>query len=145
MNRYGMGTCALGCLMALALPCAAQEGSQNNRWNGSWKADSSSMKYDGPTVSIATSADGYTITREGKPTRVVCDGKPNAPVNGTVTSCTKTPTGYALENTREGKPDSHVKVDISPDGATMTRVAEIINPEGAPNTITLVSKRSPVA
>lgn len=142
MKRYGMSMCALASFAALTLPCVAQDNSQNNPWNGSWKIDRSTMKYDGPTVSIATDADGYTVTRDGKASpKVVCDGKPNAPVNGTATTCTKTGTDYALENTRDGKTVSKVKVEISPDGKKMTRTVDITPPDGSPYTMTLLSER----
>jgi hypothetical protein len=109
--------------------------------NGSWKMDYASLKYDGPTVSITTDPTGYTVTRDGKATKVVCDGKPNPPDNGTTTTCTKTAGGYALESTRPDKTASKVKVDISPDGKTMTRTADITPPEGSPFTMTFVSTR----
>jgi hypothetical protein len=142
MKRYGMSVCALTCFTALTLPCVAQDNSQNNPWNGSWKIDRSTLKYDGPTVSITTDADGYTVTRGGKASpKVVCDGKPNAPDNGTTTTCTKAGTGYALENTRDDKQVSKVKVELSPDGNTLTRIVDVIPAEGSPFTITLLSKR----
>ena len=138
MKRYGISVCALACSMVFTLPCMAQD----NPWNGSWKMDRSTLKYDGPTASIATDADGYTVTRGGKASpKVVCDGKPNAPVNGTITTCTKVGTGYALVNTRDAKQVSKVKVEISPDGKTMTRTVDVFPPVGNPYTITLVSKR----
>lgn len=138
MKRYGMYVCSLACFIFLTLPTMAQD----NPWNGSWKMDRSTLKYNGPTVSIATDADGYTVTRGGKTSpKVVCDGKPNPPDKGTVTTCTKTPTGYALANTRDGKPSSNVKVEISTDGKTLTRKAEIFPAGGSPFTISFVSKR----
>ena len=105
MKSYGISLCALACFTALTLPCAAQDSnSSTNPWHGSWKMDPSSLKYDGPTVSITTDATGYTITRGGKADpKVVCDGKPNPPNDGATTTCTKTATGYALENTRADK------------------------------------------
>jgi hypothetical protein len=137
MKRYGMCVCSLAGLISLTLPSMAQD----NPWNGSWKMDRSTLKYDGPSVSIATDADGYTITRGGKASpKVVCDGKPNPPDNGTVTTCTKTPTGYALESTRDDKQSSKVKVEVSSDGKTRTRTAEIFPAEGDPFTMTFVSK-----
>ncbi len=138
MKRYGMCVCSLACFMFLTLPTMAQD----NPWNGSWKMDRSTLKYDGPTLSIATDAEGYTLTRGGKASpKVVCDGKPNPPDKGTVTTCTKTPTGYALKNTRDGKPSSNIKVDISADGKTMNRKVEVFPPGDSPFTISLVSKR----
>lgn len=142
MNSYSMSLCALACFTALALPCAAQDNSQTNPWNGSWKMDASSLKYDGPTVSIATDPTGYTMTRgDNVAHKVVCDGKPNPPDNGTTTTCTKTATGYALQNTRGDKFTSKAKVEISPDGKTMTRTIDITPPEGSPYTMTFVSKK----
>ncbi|HZD45971.1 MAG TPA: hypothetical protein VE109_07800 [Acidobacteriaceae bacterium] len=139
MKRYGMSLCALACFTALTLPCVAQD---NSPWNGSWKIDRSTLKYDGPTVSIATDADGYTVTRDGKASpKVTCNGQPNAPVNGTVTTCTKVGTGYAVENTRDGKTVNKVKVEISPDGNKSTRTVDIMPPDGDPYTITMVSKK----
>jgi hypothetical protein len=143
MKRYGISVCALASFVALSLPCIAQDNSQSNAWNGSWKIDRSTLKYDGPTATIATDADGYTVTRGGKASpKVTCDGKPNAPVNGTVTTCTKDGTGYALENTRDGKAASKVKVEISADGNKMTRTVDITPPDGSsPYTMTLLSKK----
>jgi hypothetical protein len=139
MKRYGMSLCALACFTALTLPCVAQD---NNPWNGSWKIDRSTLKYDGPTVSIATDADGYTVTRDGKASpKVTCNGQPNAPVNGTVTTCNKVGTGYAVENTRDGKTVNKVKIEISPDGNKSTRTVDIMPPDGDPYTITMVSKK----
>ena len=79
MKTYRISLCALACLGATALPCIAQDA---NKLNGSWKMDRSSLKYDGPTYSITTDANGYMVTRDGNPTpKIVCIGKPNAPDN----------------------------------------------------------------
>jgi hypothetical protein len=147
MNRYGLSICALASLVALSLPCAAQDNTQsnpsNNAWNGSWKIDRSTLQYDGPSVSIATDADGYTVTRGGKASpKVVCDGKPNPPVNGMTATCTRNGTGYEVENSRDGKPVSKTKVEVSPDGNEMTRTIDITPPDGSPYTITTTSKRT---
>lgn len=146
MKRYGIGVCALACFTVLSLPCIAQDSAQsspqNNPWNGSWKIDKSTMKYNGPTVSVATDADGYTVTRGGTASpKVVCDGKPNAPVNGMTTTCTKDGTGYDLVNTRDARTVSKVKLEVSPDGQTSTRTVNVIPPAGSPYTITLFSKK----
>jgi hypothetical protein len=127
--------------MALTLPCIAQD--SPNPWNGSWNIDRSSLKYNGPTMSVATDADGYTVTRDGKARpKVVCNGQPNAPVEGTVTTCTKEGTGYALENSRDGKTVSKVKIEPSADGKKLTRTAQIIPPDGSsPYTMTFMSKK----
>jgi hypothetical protein len=142
MKRYGMSLCALASFVALTLPCVAQDNAQSNPWNGSWKIDRSTMKYDGPTFSVATDPDGYTVTRGGRPpSKVVCDGKPNPPENGTTATCTKAGTGYQLENTRDGKPASKVKIEISPDGQTLTRTVDVTPPDDSPFTFTTTSKR----
>ena len=142
MKLYGASLCMLVSLGALTLPCMAQDSSQNNAWNGSWKLDQSSLKYDGPTFTIATDADGYTVTRGGKADpKVVCNGQPNAPVNGTVTTCTKTPTGYDLVRTRDGKQVSTSKIERSPDGNSVTQTVNITPPDGSPYTMSFTSKK----
>jgi hypothetical protein len=141
MKQHGMSLCALASFVALSLPCLAQDNA--NPWNGSWKIDRSTLQYDGPTISVATDADGYTITRGGKASpKVICNGQPNAPVNGTTTTCTKAGTGYDLQNARDGKTVSKVKVEPSPDGQTMTRTVDVTPPDGSsPYTMTFVSKK----
>jgi len=130
--------CALASLVVIALPCVAQQ----NPWNGSWKLDPSTLKYDGPTVSVASDTDGFTVTRGGKAgPKVVCDGKPNAPDNGITTTCNKSGAGYELENTRDGKPLSKVKIEISPDGKKITRTVDVTPADGSPFTLTTTSKR----
>jgi hypothetical protein len=137
-KHYGITACALASFVALVLPCVAQQ----NPWNGSWKLDRSTLKYDGPTVSVATDADGFTVTRSGKAgPKVVCDGKPNAPDNGVTTTCRKTGTGYEVENSREGKPLNKIKIELSPDGKKVTRTIDVTPPDGSPFTITTTMKR----
>ncbi|MDE3200681.1 MAG: hypothetical protein KGN79_07140 [Acidobacteriota bacterium] len=134
----GISACALVSSIVLALPCVAQQ----NPWNGSWKMDRSSLKYDGPTFSVATDATGFTVTREGKAgPKLTCDGKPNPPENGTTTTCNKTGTGYAIENSRNGKTVSKVKIEVSPDGKTLTRTIHVTPPEGSPYSMMNTSKR----
>ena len=124
--------------LTLTLSLTAQE----NPWNGSWQMDKSTLKYDGPTFTVTTNENGYTLMRgDKKMHKVVCDGKPNPPDDGTVTACTKTSTGYDLMTERDGKPWSKVKIEISPDGEKMTRTATISPPDDTPFTITMVSKR----
>lgn len=138
-KRYGISACALTSFVALALPCVAQQ----NPWNGSWKMDRSTFKYDGPTFSIATDANGFTFTRSGNAGyKVICDGKPNAQANGRTTTCHKSAEGYELENSRDGKPVSKTKLEISSDGKAITRTLEIMPPDGSsPYTITATSRR----
>lgn len=142
MTFHRISACALASLAALALPALAQSTSPSNAWNGSWKLDRSSLKYDGPTFSVATDADGFTVTRGGKAgPKVICNGQPGAPSNGVVTTCTKTASGYDLVNTRDGKPVSKVKIEGLP-GDTVTRSMEVIPADGSsPFTITTVNKR----
>lgn len=138
MKWHEMGLCTLACCTFLTLSCVAQ----NNAWNGSWKLDRSTLKYDGPTFTVATDADGYTITRDGKASpKVICNGQPNAPVNGTVTTCTKTSTGYDLVRTRDGKQVSTSKIEHSPDGNSVTQTVNITPPDGSPYTMTFTSKK----
>jgi hypothetical protein len=141
MKQHGMSLCALASFVALTLPCIAQDNA--NPWNGSWKIDRSTLQYDGPTISVATDADGYTITRGDKASpKVICNGQPNAPVNGMTTTCTKAGTGYDLVNARDGKTLSKVKVEPSADGQTMTRTVDVTPPDGtSPYTMTFVSKK----
>jgi hypothetical protein len=142
MKQHGISLFALATLVALTLPCIAQDNTQGNAWNGSWQIDRSTLKYDGPTATMATDSDGYTLTRAGMPpAKVVCDGKPNAPDNGTTTTCNKVGTGYQLENMRNGKLTSKVKIEISPDGQTLTRTVDVSPPDESPFTFTSVSKR----
>lgn len=143
MTLHRISVCALASLAALALPALAQSTSPSNAWNGSWKLDRSSLKYDGPTFSVTTDAEGYTVTRDGKAgPKTICNGQPNAPRDGVVTTCTKTANGYDLVNTRNGKPVSKVKIEGSSDGSTVTHTAEVTPPDGSsPFTITTVSKR----
>ena len=137
-KQYGISACALMSFVALALPCVAQQ----SPWNGSWKVDRSTFKYDGPIFSIATDADGFTFTRGGGAgQKVVCDGKPDQHPNGSTTTCRQSAEGYELENTRDGKPLSNEKLEISPDGKTVTRTHEVMAPDVTPFTVTATSTR----
>ena len=137
-KQHGSAACALVSFVTLALPCVAQL----NPWNGSWKVDRSTFKYDGPTFSIATDTEGFTVTRSGNASpKVVCDGKPNAQANGSTTTCHKSAAGYELENTREGKPVSEERVEVSSDGKTITRTLDMTPPGGSPDIITASSRR----
>jgi hypothetical protein len=130
----------LASLMVLTLPCVAQ----GNPWNGSWQMDKSTLKYDGPTVTITTNADGYTVDRgDKKPHKIVCDGKPNPPYEGGITTCTKTSTGYLLTNTFKDKTKVEAKIEISSDGGTMKRTATISPADDKPFTMVTMSKKVP--
>jgi hypothetical protein len=138
MKRHGICMFTFACCLSLALPAKAQD----NPWNGSWKMDLSTLKYDGPTMTVATDADGFTITRGGKADpKVVCNGKPNPQNKGIVTTCVKTSTGYALQSIRDDKSTRKVKVVISPDGNTLTQTVEISPVKEPPFTVIMVSKK----
>jgi hypothetical protein len=138
MKRLPMSVCALLCCVAGALPCAGE----SNPWNGTWKMDASSVKYAGPTFTIAMDADGYTITRGGKtePKRI-CDGQPHKAADGTTTTCTRNGSGYQVDTTKAGEPGMKATISLSGDGNMMTRKALISPPDRAPFTVTAVSKR----
>jgi hypothetical protein len=137
MKRLLASCCSLICLVALSKSCVAQA----NPWDGSWKMDQSSLKYEGPTFSVATDADGYTITRGGTAgPKTVCDGKPHDTPDGAVT-CTKAGTGYAISISKDGKLQRKTMVSLSADGKTRTSKSERFPPGGKPFTVTTVAKR----
>jgi hypothetical protein len=138
MTRFHMSVCALIWCAAGALPGVGQ----SNPWNGSWKMDVSSIKYDGPTFSVAMDAEGYTLTRGGKaePKRV-CDGQPHTASDGTATTCTSSGSSYQVDSTKSGQPDVKATVSLSNDGNMMTRKALISPPGGTPFTVTTTAKR----
>lgn len=138
MNRFGMNVFALVCAAALTHPCVAQE----NPWNGSWKADAASMKFSGATFSIATDADGYTVTRGGTAEpKIVCDGQPKETPNGATRTCKKAGSAYEITTMRDGKTVSVVTVSVSADGKMLTRKADNTPADGDPYTITSMAKR----
>ena len=138
MKLLPMSLCALLCCAAGALPCVGQ----SNPWNGTWKMDASSIKYAGPTFSIATDAEGYTMTRGGKTdTKRICDGKPHQGSDGATTTCTRNGSGYQVDTTKTGEPTVKATISLSSDGNMMTRKAMISPPGGAPFSITTTSKR----
>jgi len=138
MKVFHGSLCALMCFAIGTLPGMGQ----SNPWNGSWKIDTSSIKYAGPTFTVAMDGEGYTLTRGGKtdPKRI-CDGKPHTDSDGTTSICTKSGSGYQVETKKSGEPDVKVAVSLSKDGNTLTRKALVSPPDGAPFTITTVSKR----
>jgi hypothetical protein len=137
-KQFGVSACALVAFVALALQCLAQQ----DPWNGSWKMDRSTFKYDGPTFYLATDDDGFTFTSGGGPgQKIVCDGKPDQHPNGSTTTCRQSAAGYELENTRDGKPMSKETIELSPDGKTVTRSHEVMAPGVTPYTVTATSTR----
>jgi hypothetical protein len=137
MKNFGMSVCALILFAAVSGRCIAQE----NPWNGSWKVDASSMKYDGPTFTVATDASGYTITRNGKASpETICDGQPH-PDHGNMVTCVQEGSGYKVDVTKDGKAMDKVVMETSPDGKMATRTVEIFPPEGSSYTISTTAKR----
>ena len=137
-KQYGISACALVSFVALAFPCVAQQ----NPWDGPHGRWIAHIQIRWPNLSIATDADGFTVTRSGKAgPKVVCDGKPNAQANGSTTTCHKSAEGYELKNTRDGRPVSKTKVEISSDRKTITRILDITPPGSSPYTITATSRR----
>jgi hypothetical protein len=137
MKRFCLSACALICLVALNRSCIAQA----NPWDGSWKADMSSLRYTGPTFSVATDADGFTTTRAGTASpKVVCDGKPQTTPEGIVT-CTKAGTGYKIDVSKDGKKTRKTLISVSADGKTRTSKSEYYPSGEKPYTIETISTR----
>lgn len=137
MKRLFASICALMCLGALNHACVAQA----NPWDGAWKMDRSSIKYDGPTFTVATDADGYTITRGGVAgPKTVCDGKPHKTPDGMMT-CTKAGTGYDLVITKDGKTVRKANISLSADGKKRIAKNERFPSDGKPFTMTMTSVR----
>jgi hypothetical protein len=138
MKRFHMSVCALVCCAVGALPCVAQ----SNPWNGSWKLDASSVKYSGPTFSIAADGEGYTLTRGGKvdPKRV-CDGRPHTAPEGTTTTCTGSGSNYQVNTMKSGDAEVNATISLSSDGNMMTRKVLISPPGATPFTVTTTSTR----
>ena len=138
LKQLGVSVCAAMSLFALGGTSAAQ----SNPFNGSWKEEPSTFQYTGPTFSMAVDAQGFTVTRDGKAQpKVVCDGKPQKRSDGEMLSCTKSSDGYALSGSKNGKPTEKGQISLSADGRTATRKFEIHPPQGAPFTMTMISRR----
>lgn len=137
-----MCVCTLLCLAAGSLSCMAQA----TNWNGSWKVDPSSIKFDGPKFTVTPESDGYSVKMGGDaPAKTVCDGRPHAPTAaapaGTMYTCTKSATGYQIETSRAGKKVRKTDLALSRDEKTMTRTSETFPAQGEPFTMTTNSKR----
>jgi hypothetical protein len=138
MKRLCVSVCALLCLLSSSRTGIAQ----SNPWNGSWKLDSSSLKFEGATFSVATDADGFTVTRGGQAQpKVVCDGKEQKTADGVTLTCTKSADGYAINGSKDGKPTRKTTISISGNGKTRTSKSEIFPLDGAPFTMTMISER----
>jgi hypothetical protein len=117
---------------------------QANQWNGSWKIDPGTMKYDGPTMSIATDAGGYVVTRQGKAgPKTVCDGKPHKDSTNAMVTCSKAGTGYLVDVSKNGKRTDKITTTLSADGKTMTRRNEVFPDDGSsPFTMTTTARKT---
>jgi len=138
MKRIGMCVCAAVCCVVIGPLAMAQD----SPWNGSWKADPASEKYDGPAFTVATDADGFTVTMGGVTNpKTVCDAGPNKRPNGVMATCTTTENGYEVNASKDGKPTTHVKYSISGDNKTMTRKVVVFPADGASYTVTTRAER----
>lgn len=140
MKRISTSVLVFACPLFAVLPCLAQA----NPWNGSWKIDPSSIKFDGATFSVATDSGGYVVTRQGKPSpKTVCDAKPHKdPADGAMVTCSKAGSGYVVEVSENGKRTNRITSSLSADGKMMTRKNQIYPSDGSsPFTITNDAKR----
>jgi hypothetical protein len=138
MKRLCVCVSAVMCLLALCRTCTAQ----SNPWNGSWKLDPSSLKYEGATFSVATDADGFTVTSGGEAQpKVVCDGTEHKSTNGTTLTCTKSANGYVITASKDGKTTRKTTISISDEGKTRISNSENSPADGEPFTTTMISKR----
>jgi len=103
--------------------------------------DPSSLKYDGPTFSVAADADGYTVTRGGTAMpKTICDGKAHQTPDGMVT-CTKASTGYEISVAKDGKTIRKATASLSADGKTRTVKSTVFPSDGQPYSVTTTSER----
>jgi hypothetical protein len=138
MKRFGMSVCALMCFVALNQSSIAQ----GNPWNGSWKADPSTLTYSGATFTVTSDADGFTVTRGGTAgPKLVCDGKPQKTEAGTMTACTKAGADYALDVTRDGRQVRKTMISVSADGKTRISKSEMFPTEGSSYTTVTKAER----
>jgi len=156
MKRIGVIVGAALCCVVVSSICMAQDSpaapvspaaqaspaAPDNPWNGSWKVDPATMKYDGPAFSIATDADGFTVTMGGVANpKITCDAGGNKMPDGTVVNCTTIDSGYEVNSSKDGKPTTHVKVTLSPDSKTLTRKSVVFPAQGSVYTITTRAQR----
>lgn len=138
MKRLCVAVCAVMCFLALGPACVAQ----SNPFNGSWKLDASSFKFEGSTFSVATDANSFTVTRGGEAQpKVVCDGTEQKSDGGTTLTCTKSADGYSITGSKDGKPIRKTKISVSEDGKTRTSATEFYPPDEDPFTMTMVAER----
>lgn len=138
MKRGAINVCVFACSICFALPCL----SQANPWNGSWKINPATVKYDGPTFTMATDADGYVITRAGKAApKTICDGNPHKDsTDGAMVTCNKTGSAYVISVMNDGKRTNRITISLS--GNTSTRRNQIFLDDGSKSyTVTNEAKR----
>jgi hypothetical protein len=103
--------------------------------------DRSSIKYDGPTMTMTTDSEGYTITREGQASpKVICDGKEHQTPSGMLT-CTKTGTGYEGTIAKDGNVIYKYTSSISADSKNLTVKRTGFPKDDKPYTITTTYER----
>src|SRR6185437_9782231 len=141
MGGSTMAVCASACPVFFSLSGVARA----NQWNGSWKIDPATLKYDGPTMSLATDATGYVVTRQGKAgPKTICDGTPHKDsTDGAMVTCSKAGSGYVVDVSNNGKRPNKGPTTPPADGRMMTRRNEVFPADGSsPFTITTVAKRT---
>jgi hypothetical protein len=133
-----VAVCAVVGAMGLGQAAMAQ----SSPFNGQWKADKDSMKYEGPISTVTKTAGGFTVVGMG-PTaqKIICDGKPHPSNNKTMTSCVMSGGECALEVTKDGKMVRKATISISADGKTRSTKAQIFPPDASPYMVTSESKR----
>jgi hypothetical protein len=140
MKHIGINVFALACVVGLSVPCVAQD----NPWNGSWKLDKSTVKFDGPIISVATKENSFIVSRYGRlAPNHICDGQPRKQDDGRGTTCITTSTGYVIITaaTEDGKqPELKETVSFSKDGNSMTIVNDTTQ-QGRPIKTQYISKR----
>jgi hypothetical protein len=140
MKHIGINVFALVCVVGLSVPCVAQD----NPWNGSWKLDKSTVKFDGPIISVATKGNSFIVSRYGRlAPNHICDGQPRKQDDGRGTTCITTGTGYVIITaaTADGKqPELKETVSFSENGKSMTLVDDTTR-QGKPVHTQYVSKR----
>jgi len=138
MKRLCVYACAAMCVLALCRTCTAQ----SNPWNGSWKLDPSSLKFEGSTFSVAIDTDGITVTRGGEAQpKVVCDGTEHKSTDGATLTCTMLAEGYEIVTSKDGNTTRKTWISISGDSKTRISRAENFPADGEPFTTTVTSKR----
>ena len=138
MKRLCVWVCAFVCLLASVRTTKAQ----SNPWNGTWKLDPSSLKYEGATFSVATDADGFTVTRGGEAQpKAVCDGAEHKSASDTTMTCIKSASGYEITVSKGGKTTRKTTISIADGGRKRISKSEMFPPDGAPYTTTMSSSR----